>query len=354
MKNKLKANHRIINTAIIGFGLSGRVFHAPFVKTNPSFHLHSIVSSGSEAKKIYPETTISKDYQSIVKNPDVELIVLCTPHHLHTEQACMALEAGKHVVVEKPVAMSSKDIERIMITAKKSGKMVFPYHNRRWDGDFMTIRHLIGQGFLGEVMDFESHFDRFSPEVLRAEWRYNDPDGGGTLFDLGPHLIDQAIALFGKPRSVWCLLHNQREGSQVNDSFDLKLIYPKLTATLRASVFVKETGPRFQVHGTLGSFIKYGLDSQEAALKAGKMPNIKNFGIDPKKYHGLLNSVANDKSIRVKYATLPGYYMGFYEDVHLAITLQQSPEVKIEDAWLNLRIIEAAFKSYTERRIVDL
>lgn len=352
--NKVKTTRRRIKTAIAVFGLSGRVFHAPFVNTNSKFQLHTIVTSGDEAKKIYPDVKIARNFKSMIENPAIGLVVICTPHHLHTEQACMALERGKHVVIEKPVAMSSGEIEQIISTSEKYGKMVFPYHNRRWDGDFMTIRHLIKEGYLGEVMDFESHFDRYSPEVLRAEWRYNNPDGGGTLFDLGPHLIDQAIALFGKPQSVWCLLHNQREGSKVNDSFDLKLIYPKLTATLRASVFIKETGPRFQVHGTLGSFNKYGLDTQEAALKAGKMPGSKNFGVDLAKNYGILNSVANDKSLRLKYATMPGFYMGFYEDVYAAINGQKSPEVTAEDALLNLQIIEAAFRSYAERRIVDI
>jgi scyllo-inositol 2-dehydrogenase (NADP+) len=354
MYKKRKNIHQPIQTAILGFGLSGRVFHAPFVNTNEKFRLHSIVSSGNKARKFYPETEIAKDFQIILDNPEIELIVICTPHHLHTTQACQALEAGKHVVIEKPVAMSSAEIEQIITAVAESGKTAFPYHNRRWDGDFMTVRYLIEQGFLGEVMDFESRFDRYSPEVLRAEWRYNSENGGGTLFDLAPHLVDQAICLFGKPESVWCQFRNQRAGSKANDSFDMKLIYPKLTASLRAGVFVKEQGPRFQVHGSKGSFVKYGLDPQEAALKKGKMPDSKNFGVDLKTYHGILHSEINGKIIRGKYATEPGYYMGFYEDVCATLTENKSPEVTLDDALLNIKIMEAAVKSNVEKQNINL
>jgi scyllo-inositol 2-dehydrogenase (NADP+) len=345
---------RIINTGLVGFGLSGRVFHAPFVETNPDFHLHTIVSSGTEAKKLYPNARILTSFEDLIADPEIDLVVICTPHQMHAEQAVKAMEAGKHVVIEKPVAMSSEEIEQLIQTAKITRKIIFPYHNRRWDGDFLTLRHIINEGYLGEVIDFESHFDRYQILVSRAEWRYAQKDGGGTLFDLGPHLIDQAICLFGSPRDVSCLLYFQREGSKANDSFDLKLIYPKVTATLRAGVFVKETGPRFQVHGTLGSYIKYGLDTQEAALKNGVIPGSKNFGVEPKKNHGLLHSVAKEKTLRLHYPSFPGHYMGFYEDVYAALTGKKQPEIVAEKALLNLKIIEAALMSHFEKRIINL
>ncbi len=250
--------------------------------------------------------------------------------------------------------MSSAEMEQIMAAAKKAGKMVFPYHNRRWDGDFLTLQHLIAEGYLGEVLDFESHFDSYQPEVSRAEWRYVNENGGGTLFDLGPHLIDQAICLFGKPDAVWCRLYFQRQGSKANDSFDLKLLYPRTTATLRAGIFVWEPGPRFQVHGTLGSYIKYGLDTQEAALKKGKKPAGINFGSEPVKMHGLLHSNAHKQTLRGKFKTFSGRYMGFYENVYDVLSGNDGPEVTAGDALLNLQIIEAAFVSHIEKRIINL
>ncbi len=343
-----------IKTGVVGFGLSGRVFHTPFLETHSGFKLSTIVSTGSDAKQIYPKAKVITRFVDLINDPDIDLVVICTPHQFHVEQAGMALEKGKHVVIEKPVAMSSCDFKNLMDISAKYGKMIFPYHNRRWDGDFLTLRHLINEGYLGEVLDFESRFDRYNPAITRAEWRYVQEDGGGNLFDLGPHLIDQAICLFGVPQSVFCILHTRRQGSMVNDDFDLKLIYPNITASLRAGVFVKETGPRFQVHGTFGSFIKYGLDPQEAALKAGKMPDSKNFGAEPVKNFGLLNSAAHEKSIRARYATFPGYYMGFYDDVFATLEGHKSPEVSPEDALLNLKIIEAAFKSHREKHIINL
>jgi scyllo-inositol 2-dehydrogenase (NADP+) len=344
----------ILQTGIVGFGLSGKMFHAPFIQAHPHLNLHSIVTSGSEAAKIYPDAQIVKDFAALIDDAAIDLVVICTPHQYHTQQACAALEKGKHVVIEKPVAMHSADVATIMAAAKKYGTMVFPYHNRRWDGDFLTLRHLINDGYLGKVLDFESRFDRYNPRLARAEWRYNDESGGGTLYDLGPHLIDQAICLFGAPQAVWCLLHRQRPGSVVGDSFDMKLIYPDVVASLRAGVFIREPGPRFQVHGTAGSYIKYGLGTQEGMLQKGKMPTEANFGEEPKKNYGLLHSVVNQKTIRLKYPTMPGNYLNFYEDVFRAVSAEKQPEVTIEDALLNLRIIEAALKSNEEGRNVQL
>ncbi len=347
---------KIINTAIIGYGLSGKVFHAPFLEKNPGFNLHTIVSSGNEAQERYPNTQIATDFEEVLKNPSIKLIVICTPHYLHVEQAEKALEAGKHVVIEKPVALKSDDFVRLMEIAKKTNRFIFPYHNRRWDGDFMTIKKIIREKLLGKLVTFESRFDRYNPDITRAEWRYIREDGGGNLFDLGTHLIDQAVVLFGKPKSVFCLLYQQREGSKVNDSFDLKLIYPKLTASLRASVFVKENGPRFEAHGTLGSYVKYGLDRQESHLKGGLAVDNPRLGLEPRLCYGIIDStVKNIKDEnRWKYPTVPGNYMGFYDDVLAVLEGKKEPAVTPEDALLNLWIIEAAFKSNEERRIVDL
>ena len=343
-----------IRTAVVGFGLSGRVFHTPFVDRHPDFELHTIVTSGIEAGKVYPSARIIRSFEEMLGDSSIDLVVLATPHPMHYAQAMAALEAGKHVIIEKPVTMSSKDMQKIGDRSMACGKNVFPYHNRRWDGDFMTLQQIIREGRLGEVLDFESHFDRYQPAVSRAEWRYTQAEGGGTMYDLGPHLIDQAICLFGKPQGVWCRLHFQREGSLANDSFDLKLFYQKTTATLQASVFVRETGPRFQVHGTLGSYVKYGLDIQEAALKKGKKPDTAGFGWESRRMFGVLNSVAGKEPLKIKYPTLPGHYMGFYEDVLASLRENKAQKVSVEDAILNLEIIDAAYLSLNQKSVINL
>jgi scyllo-inositol 2-dehydrogenase (NADP+) len=343
-----------ICAAVAGYGMSGEVFHAPFLHVNDAFELSGIMSSGEKAAQHYPKTKIYRQFDQLLHDPLIELIVICTPHQLHEEHAIAALQAGKHVVVEKPVAMSSASFLRMMEAAKNSGKLLIPYHNRRWDGDFLTVKQLMEEGFLGEIVEFVSRFDRYAPTISRAEWRYADPNGGGTLFDLGPHLIDQALVLFGKPHSVWCKLYEQRPESKVNDSFELKLFYPECTATLRAGIFVRETGPRFQVHGTLGSYLKYGLDSQEAHLKKGKKPNASGFGNEPKKQAGILHSMSQNRQQRIKYPSLSGHYMQFYEGVAQAIRQQLTVPVDPADALLGLQLIEAAVKSHHSETIVHL
>lgn len=345
---------KVIQTALAGFGLSGKVFHAPFIHKHPGFRLHTVVSSTGASKEFYADSKIIANFEQMLSDPDIELVVIATPHRVHIEQALSALDAGKHVVIEKPVAMRSSDIDLIREAAEDAGKRVFPYHNRRWDGDFMTLKQLIRNGYLGEVKDYESRFDRFQPRITRAEWRYTDADSGGTLFDLGPHLIDQAIHLFGKPAAVSCMLYFQRASVKTNDSFDIRLFYKEMTATLKAGVFVKEQGPHFQVHGTSGSFIKYGLDPQEQKLKEGILPDTPLFGEEDPANFGLLNTIAGGQNLRQPYPTIPGNYMDFYNNVHESLATGKQPAVSLEDVQLNLQILEAAIESHEMKRTIEL
>lgn len=353
-KTKSDKEKPVLNVGIVGFGLSGRVFHAPFIDVNPHFNLHTIVTSGTLAGEKYPSAHITPSFDELLANPEIDLVIICSPNILHFQHASAALQAGKHVIVEKPFTVNSFEAQNLIAISHKSGKLVFPFHNRRWDSDFMTLKQLIAQGLLGKVVDYESRFDRFTPSIVRAGWKYHQKEGGGTLFDLGIHLIDQAVNLFGTPEGVFCLFFNQREGSVTDDSFDLKLIYPDLNVTLKASVFVKEPGPRFQVHGTQGSFVKYGLDSQEAMLRQDKKPGTKKFGIEPASQRGILNTVLSGKEFRGLVKTLPGNYMDFFTNVYSVILNGTRMVIKPEDALLNIRIIEAARKSDSEKKIIQL
>lgn len=347
-------DRKIIHTAVVGFGLSGKVFHAPLLRAHKGFRIGAFVSKSALAHERYPDSKIYTRFEEVLKDTQIDLVVICTPHQLHLTQTIESLNAGKHVVVEKPVALNPADFKMMMKTAGKTRKLLIPFHNRRWDGDFLTIRHIIASGSLGQLVDYESRFDRYSPRVSRAEWRYLVSEAGGTLYDLGPHLIDQAIVLFGKPNAVFANLRFLRQNSQANDGFDLTLFYDNLSVALKAGVFVKEPGPRFQVHGTLGSFLKYGLDPQEGRLKENFSRSLKGIGKDKKQDYGILNCIVNGETSRQKFPTIQGNYQGFYDNVFDAIVHGAPQEVKMEEALMGLEIIEAAFKSYETGKIIDL
>lgn len=353
-KTKITKNYPVLNVGIVGFGLSGQVFHAPFIDINPHFNLDTIVTTGALAAEKYPSVKTTASFEELLANPEIDLVIICSPNSLHFPHASAALKAGKHVIVEKPFTVSSAEAKNLIKISRNSGKLVFPFHNRRWDSDLLTLKNILQQGLLGKVVDYESRFDRFTPEISRAAWRYRQEGGGGTLFDLGIHLIDQAVSIFGIPEGVFARLFNQREGSVTDDSFDLKLIYPDLNVTLKAGIFVKEPGPRFQVHGTHGSFVKYGLDTQEAMLRKGLKPGSRGFGIEPEAQRGILNTVIPGKEFRGRVKTCKGNYMAFFDNVYSVIVHGNEMIIKPEDALLNIRIIEAARKSDKEERIVKL
>jgi len=343
-----------INVGIVGFGLSGRVFHAPFIHISPLFNLCTIVSSKDDAKTIYPEVEIVRDYPSLLEKKDIDLVIVCTPNHLHFEHARMALEAGKHVIVEKPIAPTANEVLELDEMAGRCQKLLLPYHNLRWNGDAQTVKKIIQDGLLGEVLDYELHFDRFVPRLKKNAWKYINDTAGGTLYDLGVHLIDQAVNTFGQPDAVFCRCFTQREGSVVDDSFDLKLIYPHLNVTLKAGVFVKEPGSRIIVHGKKGSFVKSGIDPQEAILRNGGMPVGEDWGLQPEEDWGILNTELNGLHYRGKVETLPGSYFGYFEDIYNAIVHGTEPAVTPEQACLNILIIEKAIESSEKGQVIKL
>ena len=224
---------RFINTAIVGFGLSGQAFHAPFILSHPGFRLCSIVTSKKPDDRRFKDVRFTANFEEVLNDPTIELIVIATPDFLHFEQAKNALLAGKHVIVEKPFTTNSQQAEELIRIEQQAWKHVFPYQNRRFDSDFLTVKHLISEGYLGEITHFESRFERFSPEIKRAAWKFEN-ESGGLLFDLGVHLVDQAVQLFGKADAVFCRLFNQRQAGSSNDAFDISLVYENINVQLSA------------------------------------------------------------------------------------------------------------------------
>jgi predicted dehydrogenase len=335
-----------INTGIIGFGLSGKVFHAPFVHTHSGFNLKMIVERHKEdSKKIYPGVEVVRDYQHLLSDDNIDLIVVATQNVLHFPMVKEILLAGKNVVVEKPFTPTSKEAKELIEVAKSSGKKIFIYQNRRWDGDFMTIKKILNDGILGDIQEYEAHFDRYKPELTPGKWRDEDKPGGGILYDLGSHLIDQALQLFGKPESLIADIQAQRPGSKVDDYFRLELFYPSTKVILTAGMMVKEPGPRFIIHGTNGSFIKYGIDPQEEALANGRMPEGEKWGVEDEKNWGFLTTESDDEQVDGRIVTEPGNYMKFYDNVYDVLVNNAEQAVKPEEGMDIIRIIELAFES---------
>ncbi|MCY7290799.1 MAG: Gfo/Idh/MocA family oxidoreductase, partial [Ferruginibacter sp.] len=278
----------MINVAIVGFGLSGRYLQAPFFEHNDNFNLKVILSNAQNPKDYFPQVKVVKNIDEVLADESIDLISICSPNDTHYNYAKLALLDGKHVMVEKPFTATSKEAEELILLANKSKKILTVFQNRRFDSDFLTVQKLIKSGELGEIFNFEIHYNRFKSELNTKKWKESNSAGSGIIYDLGAHIIDQAIALFGLPLQVSGQTFTQRENSLIDDAFDLRLDYGKLQVTLRSSLLVRQPSPRYIINGTKASFIKYGIDVQEDDLKAGKLPADINFGVEPITQEGML------------------------------------------------------------------
>jgi predicted dehydrogenase len=346
---------KTMNVGLIGFGMSGRVFHAPFITNVPGLHLSKIRETRpaniAVAKSKYPEAEIVNDSKAIFEDAAIELVVIATPNASHVSLATEALQAGKHVVVEKPFTVTSEEADGLIALAQSKGRLLTVFQNRRWDSDFKTVRKVIEGNMLGEVVEYEAHFDRFRSFLKPDSWKEEDAPGSGLLYDLGSHLIDQAVCLFGLPAEISADLRAQRQNSQIVDNFHLMLHYPNLRVILRAGMLVREPGPRYKLYGNKGSFLKYGLDVQEEALKADRAPkDAENWGKEPEEIWGNLNTELNGLHITGKVESETGDYTAFYSNVYNALLGEEELQVKPEQARDTIKIIELAMKSHEERR----
>jgi predicted dehydrogenase len=264
----------MISTAVISHGISARTFHIPFIIADSGFSLDMILErSGDTAQKQYPNIKIARTFQEVLDDREIELVVICSPNETHFPYAKAALLAGKHVVVEKPFTNTSAEAKELIALSASTGKVCSVYHNRRYVTDFLTMKKIIEDGLLGEPREFFAHYDRYRPDPRTyGLWREQELPGSGIFYDLGPHLIDQALMLFGMPTSINADIRRMKSYSKVDDYFDLRLEYENLIVTLHASMLVREMGPRYMIHGTKGSYIKSGEDPQEEMLKAGIKP----------------------------------------------------------------------------------
>jgi len=339
-----------VRVALIGYGYAGRTFHAPLIRSVPGLALRVVASSRpADVHADLPGVTVVPDALAAARSDDVDLVVIASPNDTHHPLARAALHAGKHVVVDKPFTVTTDEARELIRLARERGRLLSVFHNRRWDADFLTVRQLVRSGALGNVAQFESHFDRYRPAV-RARWREQDVPGGGVWYDLGPHLLDQAVQLFGPPRAVSAHLARVRDGAVTDDWAHVLLEYDRMRAVLHASMLTAGGTARFTLHGTRGSFEKHGLDAQEDALKAGMPPGSPGWRRDPQ---GGTLYAADPETGEVKQRAVPnetGDYRAYYAGVHAAITAGAANPVPPEEALTVMELLELAARAAHEGR----
>lgn len=340
---------QIIRTGIAGFGLSGKIFQAPFLKADPRFEFCKVYErTTNRAQEEYPTVTTVRSFDELLTD-DIDLVVISTPNDQHVPMAKKAMRAGKNVIVEKPVAATAAEAQELCELAKDMGVLFTVYQNRRLDSDFLTVKKLIEEGELGEIVDYEAHYDRFERGTNQKPWKAKGGEGVGVLYDLGVHIIDQAYTLFGMPKEVYADFRKQRPESPGIDNFEVILYYDTVRAILAAGELVTHQGPHFMVNGRRGTFIKYGEDIQERDLLAGKRPPQPDWDIEEPASYGKLwyddGGVIQEKIV----PTVVSSYSAFYDNIYHALTEGTELLVPPEQTIDVLRIIEAAKRSNKEK-----
>lgn len=344
-----------IKTALLSFGMSGRVFHAPFLEAQGGFTIAGAWErSKSTISQHYPDAHSYPSIESILNDESIKLVIVNTPTYTHFDYAKQSLLAGKHVVVEKAFTTTVAEAEELKSIAEKQQRKLAVFQNRRWDSDFKTVQHILTSGQLENVVEATLSFDRFNPALSPKQHKETPGPGAGVVKDLGPHIIDQALVLFGMPQAVFADITITREHSQVDDYFEILLYYPQLRVRLRASYFAREPVPSYILHARNGSFLKSRSDLQEVRLLAGEKPTQEDWGSEPEQEQGLLNRVKDGKTTREQIPTLPGNYLSFYESMYQAIVKDAAVPVSAQEGVNVMRIIEAAVKSSQEKRVIDL
>lgn len=364
-----------IRTAVLGYGLAGRVFHCPFVSAVPGLELTAIVQRrGDEAHAAYPQARILRSADEAFADPSIDLIVVGTPNITHTELATAALKADKHVVVDKPLAPTSSEARTLIELATNQGRILAPFHNRRFDGDFLTVKKLLAEGTIGRVAEIVSRFDRFRPIKRPNSWKEEGGQFSGVLYDLGPHLFDQAVALFGVPDRITATVRHDRDNTDVDDAFVATLDYDNVRLNgqptghalhyeCRATMLGAAPQPRFIVNGTNGSYVKRGVDPQEPAIlntpaRPPRMDSPDPWLPEPEAAWGTLTICTQQQEpVQVhstQFQTETGDYRRFYANVRDAILGKAELAIPSEAGFINLRLLELAAESHKQRRTLDV
>lgn len=340
----------MINVGLVGFGFAGKVFHAPVIRAVDGMRLSAIVQrhGGGAPDPLYKGVEFVRSVDELLKRP-LDVVVVATPNTSHHPIAKQCLLAGRHVVVDKPFTTTMAEAQDLVETAARQQRIVTVYQDRRYTGDFATVQKVISDGAVGRVVSYESHFDRFRPERKPNAWREAELPGSGVWFDIGPHLFDQALLLFGPPDTISADIRIEREVAEVDDAFDVTLHYANIRAILRASMLAQPVGPTWIVHGTRGTFMKYGMDPQEAALKEGRTPKEPNWDAEAAELFGKLITPEGTRVV----PTLRSSFAEYYENIRdvllgkakLAVTPEWSLDV--------MRGLLLALESSRQKRVVE-
>lgn len=335
--------------------MSSCVFHAPFIQQHAGFEFYAVLErTKNQAEKKYPRVITFRNLDGLLADDKIELVVVNTPNILHFEYAKKCLQAGKHVIVEKPFTVTVNESEYLAALAKEKKCYLSVFQNRRWDSDYLTVKEVIESGQLGAIMEAEIHFDRYNKSLSPKGHKEVPVKGTGIIYDLGAHIIDQALQLFGLPQEVFADKLKQRTSSLVDDYMEILLLYPAMRVRLKGSTIVREPVPSFVIHGSKGSFLKNRGDVQEVDLQKGKIPGSPGWGREDEKDAGLLHTESGGKIIKERVPSLTGNYMAFYEGIYDSLRNQGKLPVTADEGTDVIRIIEAAYTSIADRKIVSL
>jgi scyllo-inositol 2-dehydrogenase (NADP+) len=342
-----------IGTAILSYGMSGEVFHGPLVMAHPGFEITGVYQRDPDkpSKHNFP---IYRSISDVLHDKSVELVIVNTPNYTHLDYTRDALLAGKHVIVEKPFTVTTADANQLIQLAREKKLLLSVFQNRRWDGGFLTVQKILNENLLGRVVEFELHYDRYRNYIEKGSWKEVERDGTGILYNLGSHMIDQVLILFGKPELVDARIGIQRTDGKVPDFYDMRLSYPGLNVIVKSSYLVREPGPMYRINGTEGSFVKFGIDPQEQDLKEKKIPGAPGWGLEPESWWGKLNTTLNGEHFSGSYETLQGDYLKYYQNIYEVIRKGAELIVKPEQARDVITIIEAAIRSNHAKSAVQI
>lgn len=339
-----------IPVGLIGFGMSGRVFHAPVISAVAGLRLAAIVQrTPGDAAARYPKAQVVSSVEELLAIPDIRLVVIATSNPSHFDLARRCLLAGRDVVVDKPFTTNLQEANELVRLARECGRLVTVFHNSRWHGDFQTIRKLVRAGALGRIVLYEAHYERYRPQLRSGAWRERAEPGSGVFFDLGPHLIDQALLLFGTPEAISADIRIERDGAVVDDAFYVALLYKSLRVELRATMLARTPGLRFALQGTLASYLKHGQDLQEEALKRGEVPRDDTWGKEPEEKWGSLYTEKDGRVVAEPIPTVAGDYRHYYENIRDAILGRATIDVTSEQALNVMHALELAKESSRKR-----